>query len=420
MSIDLKERSLKSSLEGIRVVDFGWAVAGPVAGHLIADMGAEVIKVESSRRLDGLRLGRPIVGDDISGGDEGGWPDLQPLFHAYNRGKLSITLDFTRPEGAALVKKLVGKSDVVIENFSPRVLETYGLSYACLQEVNQKIIMVSMSGAGQDGPLRNIVTYAPAVSALSGLSSILGYHGERLLGVGEPAFADRNASLFAALAVLAALHYRNRTGQGQFIDLSQWETTIGLVGEAIMDYVMNNRVMKPQGNRDAAMAPHGNYPCKGKDEWISIAVRTENEWIGLCKAMGDPKWTKEARFSCRFERLKNREALDEAIAEWTKGFDAYTLMEMLQSRKVAAVPVMNIENQFTDPHFIDREIYVNVEHPKVGAEIIYGLSWKMSKTPGGVRRPAPLLGQHNTYVLREILELSEEEIASLSESGILT
>jgi len=247
----------------------------------------------------------------------------------------------------------------------------------------------------------------------------MGYSGERPLGVGEPAFADRSASLHAAFAILAALHYRNRTGKGQYIDLSQWEAAICLIGEAIMDYDMNGRVMGTQGNFDPEMAPHGNYQCRGEDKWVSIAVRTEEEWKALCDAMGNPQWTREGRFSTKLNRLKNIEQLDQLVSQWTKNYTPYEITETLQSAGVAAIPLMNIEDQYIDSHFNERGIHVNVEHPKVGAEVIYGLSWKMNKTPGGVRGSAPLLGEHNNYVFRDLLGLSTQEIQSLIDEEVL-
>ena len=406
-------------LSGYRVTDYGTAVAGPVVGQILADMGAEVIKVETRTHLDGIRLGRPIVGDDIAGGDEGKWPELQPMFHCINRSKLGITVDFAHPKGVALIKQLVQLSDVITENFSPRVLKEHGLDYESMKEVKPDIVMLSMSGGGQYGPLRDIVTYAPAVTALAGLSSMMGYYGERVLGVGLPSFADLNASLHGAFAILAALRYRNRTGEGLHIDLSQSEAATCLVGEAIMEYTMNHRVLGTSGNRNPTMAPHNNYHCKGEDKWVSIAVKTEEDWRSFCTAIGNPSWTTDARFSDRYSRLANQVEMDEFICQWTVNHTPHEVTVILQKAGVAAAPVMNVEDHFVDPHFAERQIYAEIDQPMVGAETIPSLPWKLSETPGGIRRGAPMLGEHNSYIFGELLGLSQDEINQLTEEKVL-
>ncbi len=405
-------------LDGYRVLDFGTAYAGPIAGHLLADMGAEVIKVESRTRLDGLRLGRPIVGDDIAGGDQGKWPDLMPHFHTLNRNKLGITVDLKKPEGVVVVKKLVQKSDIIIENFSPGVMLRAGLDYDSLTAVKPDIIMVSMSGPGQDGPLKDVVSYGVTISALSGLGRTIGYRGDRPLMTQVP-FCDIMSGMHGAFAAMTALWYRISTGQGQFIDLSEWEASSSVLGEAMMDYVMNSRNRDTQGNYHPHMAPYNNYPCQGEDKWVAIAVGSEEEWLGFCKALRNPPWTKEARFASQDARLANRDALDELVSQWTAKHTPYEVMDLLQKAGVAAVPTMNIEDQYMDPHLRERQVHVEIEHPAVGIEMIYGMPWKLSDTPGSVQRHAPLLGEHNDYVLGEIIGLSKDEIAKLKESGVL-
>jgi len=406
-------------LEGIRVLDFGTAWAGPMMGHILADMGAEVIKVESRNRLDGLRLGRPIVGDDIAGGDQGKWPDMQPAFHGLNRNKYSITVNLKRPEGVALIKELVKKSDVVIDNFSPGVMRRLGLDYESLKKIKPDIITASLSGLGGYGPFSDALTYAPTITAFSGLNSLIGYYGEPPLGMPGIPYGDSNASIHGAFSVLVALYYRTRTGEGQHIDLSEAEAGTSLLGEIILDYVMNRRITEPQGNNHPYMAPHNNYRCKGNDTWISIAINTEEEWRNFCQAIGNPDWTKEERFTDAFNRLDNRKELDRLITEWTVNYTPYEVMEILQKIGVAGVPVMSPEDHYFDPHVKEREAYLEIEHPLVGLEVLHGFPYRLSKTPAAIRCAAPSLGEHNEYVFRELLGLSQDEFDQLSKDKVL-
>ena len=407
------------ALEGCRIIDFGTAWAGPMSTQLLADMGAEVIKVETRTRLDGLRMGRPIVGDDIAGGDEGKWPDLQPGFHALNRNKLGITVNMKESKGLSLVKELAKISDVVADNFSPGVMARNGLDYESLKIIKPDIITLSLSGLGQYGPMSDATVYAGSIISLAGISSLIGYYGERPLGMTAMAYGDSNASLHAAFAVLAALHYREMTGKGQHIDLSEAEAAAGLLGEAIVDYNMNKRVWGPQGNRHPYMAPHNNYRCKGEDKWVSIAVKTDEEWEHFCEATGNPHWAGEEKFSDGLGRWNNQEELDKLITGWTVNYTPYEVMDILQKVGVAAVPVMNVEDQYFDPHFQERQTYIEAKHPLVGVEPLYGIPWRLSDTPGEIKRVAPSLGEHNDYVFGELLGLSGEEITRLTEEKVL-
>jgi benzylsuccinate CoA-transferase BbsF subunit len=249
------------------VVDFGTAWAGPMAASLLADLGAQVIKVESRARLDGLRLGRPIVGEDIAGGDRGRWPELQPVFHGINRNKLGVTLNLKTDAGLQLVRELIAGSDVVMNNYSPGVLERLGLSYPELCRLRGDIILVSMPSVGETGPLRDILAYAPIIQALSGLMSQVGYAGEeQLVGELQAPWSDVVAAMHAALATVAALRHRNQTGQGQFIEVAQLEATTSMLGEDLLDYQMSGKVTGPVGNYDPDFAPHNNYRCSGDDQ----------------------------------------------------------------------------------------------------------------------------------------------------------
>lgn len=402
---------LPGPLNGLRVLDFGWVLAGALPGMVLADMGAQVIKVETRQRLDYMRQGRPLVGDQRD-------PELNPMFHNVNRSKLSIALNTTQPEAIDLAKRLAGHSDVVIENFSPGVMDRLGLGYADLREHKPDIVMVSISSNGRTGPLRDLRAYAPSIGAMAGLDSTLGYEGERPLGL-KHAYADICGALHAVFAITAALLNRRRTGQGRYIDLSMLRATVATQGFGLSEYAMTGRVMKPNGNYDPVMAPYGNYPCLGEDRWVSIAVRTEEEWQGLVQALGNPQWTQSDDFTSKFQRMRHRTELDQHIGAWTSSRTPEDVTQTLQAHGVAAAPVMDALERLSDPHFQERGLYREIEHPSLGQEPVFNLMWKLSRTPPGIRRHAPLLGEHNQQVFSDILGMSEEEIQRLEQAQVL-
>ena len=398
-------------LERYRVLDFGWVLAGALPGMILADMGAEVIKVETRQRMDYMRLGRPIIGDEPD-------PEQHPLFHNVNRGKLSIAVNTTKPEAIDLIKSLVSHCDVVVENFSPGVMDRLGLGYDVLSGIKPDIVMASISSNGQTGPLRDLRAYAPSIGALSGLDSTMGYEGERPLGL-KHAYADIAGALHSVFAIVSALHQKERTHKGQYIDVSMLRATVATMGIGLMEYELTGNVMAPKGNYDPVMAPYGNYPCQGDDAWVSIAVRTEEEWQGLKVAMGEPAWCEETRFESRYSRQENRRELDENLATWTLARTAEDITEQLQVNGVAALPVMGAEDRLFNPHFKDRGLYSDIEHPSLGTEPIYNIMWNLEQTPPSIRRHAPLLGEHNQQIFGGLLSMGKEDIARLEEDQVL-
>ncbi len=399
------------ALEGIRVVDFGWYWASPYLGMLLADMGAEVIKVESLQRLDTVRILPPYPDGQPGGLNRGG------IYNMYNRNKLAITLNLAKPQGIELAKRLIAVCDVFTENYSPRVMKNFGLTYDQVRQVRPDIIYASLSAYGATGPEKDYVCYGGPQTYQSGLASVTGFPDGPPVG-GEP-YGDPTAGLFAAFAVLAALHHRSKTGKGQYIDLSQWETLVVLMPEAVMEYTMNRRIRPRMGNRDDIMAPHGCYRCQGERSWVSIAVGSEEEWQGLCEALGNPAWAREDRFSDAFRRWKNQDELDKLIEEWTLKHTDYEAMQILQGAGVAATPCVNNQQLVEEPHLNQRGFFVEDDHPEAGKRTIIGVPWKMSQTPGGVYRHAPLFGEHNEYVFGELLGLSSKEIATLAEEQVI-
>ena len=344
------------------------------------------------------------------------------MFHNVNRSKLSIAVNTTKPEAIDLIKKLVAHCDIVLENFSPGVMDRLGLSYDVMNSIRPGLVMASLSSNGQTGPLRDLRAYAPSIGALSGLDSTLGYgDGEtqgRPLGM-KHAYADVCAALHGIFAVLSALYRRRHTGEGQYIDLSMLRATVATMGAGLMEYEMTGRVMRPRGNYDPVMAPYGNFPCQGDDSWLSIAVRTEEEWQGLKRAMGNPDWAGTSEFASRYARLRHRQELDAHLSRWTAERNAEETAELLQSQGVASIPVMGAEDRLFSEHFRERGLYSEIVHPSLGAEPIFNIMWNLSETPPSIRRHAPLLGEHNQEIFGGLLGLSPEEIHQLEEDQVL-
>lgn len=401
----------QNPLEGIRVIDFAWAWAGAQATSMLALLGAEVIKIESRRRIDHSRIFSLTTGQWFDD------PDRSAIFNDMNLGKLSANIDLSHPKGVELVKRLVAKSDIVVQNMRPGKIEALGLGYEVLREIKPDIIMLSSSARGCTGPERGYIGYAPLFSALSGFAHISGYEGEEPIRLsGE---IDLLSATTAAFAILAALVHRQATGEGQFIDLSSTEATSVLMGEVFMDYFMNGRVQTRHGNKHPFMAPHNCYRCKGEDKWVSIAVATDEEWKALCRTAEHPEWASDERFADGLSRWKNQKELDRLIEGWTLQFPHTEIAERLQAAGVAAAPSCNSEDLWNDPHLRARNFWSEVVHPLLGRKTVISPVWKLSETPLRVRGPAPLFGEHNNYVFGQLLGLSEAEIEALKQERVI-
>lgn len=399
------------ALRGIRIADFSWVWSGPLATLLLSFLGAEVIKIESRKRLDQTRQGTITTGDSFSDFN------ASPTFNNANLNKKSVTIDLSRPEGAELAKRIVGVSDLVVENMRPGVMDKLGLGYKDLVKVKPDIIMISVSGFGSSGPYREYAGFAPIFAAFGGLADITGYED------GEPntmsGVMDLRVGTASASAILAALIHKQKTGEGQYIDLSASECVSSLVGAELMEYSMNGRSPLRHGNQDSIMAPHNCYRCKGDDKWISIAVATDEEWSALCQVMENPEWCKEEAFSTVNDRWKNRAELDKHITEWTINYTHYEVMALLQNVGVAAMPSFNAEEMLSDPHVKARSLITEVEHPVMGKKVVLNPSWKLSETPAKVKRASPLLGEHNEEVFGGLLGMSEVEIENFKHEKVI-
>ena len=372
-------------------------------GGVLADMGAEVIKIESNKKLDILRRTQ----EDVNRG---------PNFNGYNRGVKSCTLNLKRPEGIEIFKKLLRISDVVIENLSPKGMPGFGLDYTTLKEMKPDIIMVSVPGFGSTGPDKNYISYAATVQAIGGFGASFGYPGE------EPAtpsifMADPVGGMYGALAVCAAVYFHHKTGMGQHVDLAQSEAITTLIPEVVMEYVMNGRIRPRMGNRDEIMAPHGAYPCRGEDKWIAIAISNDMEWAALCRVMGNPDWCKDEKFSDQFNRWHNQDELNKLIAGWTKDFTNYDLMHKLQKAEVAAGASLSTKETFNDPHIKARGAFLEKKHPVMGKTATWRSPWTAALTEQN--SGSPCLGEHNDFVFHTLLGMSESEITKLTDEKVI-
>jgi len=401
----------RTALEGVRIADFCWLWAGSYATGLLAFLGAEVIKIESMARVDPSRKMTLTIGQVFEGVDH------SPVFNSINLNKMSIKLNLKHPKAVELAKKIIQISDVVTQNMRPGAMDNMGLGYDVLKEIKPDIIMLSSSAFGAEGPLRRYGGYAPSFAAYSGLTHLTGYSD----GPPNPmtGSTDLMSATTSAFALIAALNHRQQTGRGQHIDLSSVESLAVFTGNALMDYIMNGRVQSRRGNRDDIMAPHNCYRCRGDDKWVSIAVSTEDEWQAFCKVLGNPGWTRDDKFADAYSRWKNQDELDRLITEWTVNYTHYEVTGMLQKADVAAMPSFSNQEIFSDPHFKERKLAVEVEHKAMGKQIVLGPPWRLSETPARVTGPSPIIGEHNEYVFGELLGMPASEIKQLIEEQVI-
>ena len=400
------------SLDGVRIIDFTWVVAGPVATRILADHGAEVIKIERRDALD-------------FGSRRGG------LTGNLNRGKHSIVINMNTARGVELVKHLIATADVVIDNFSARVMRNWGLDYENLRRLNADVISVSMSGFGHTGPHQDYVSYGPTLQALSGYTLLMRHTGREPAGWGF-SYSDMAGGYTGALAVLMALWHRRRTGEGQHVDLSQFESVTTLLCPLLLEILTRQNVETPfagldNWSQERPSAPHGVYRCAdlpgdgpARDRWCAIAVFREDDWPRFCHALGDPPWTRDPRFATCAARRANQSALDEHVESWTRSRTAEEVMSHLQSAGVAAGRVANAEDLGRrDPQLHARAYWARVATPEGDAVELDGVPFKLSDTPGGIRAPGPLLGEHTDAVLQRVLGLTADAVATLRADGVV-
>ncbi len=416
-------------LKNIRVVDLSRVFAMPFAGANLADLGAEVIKIDTCQ-VQFMETTRTITGPFPDNEPGQLWWEQGGTFQTLNRGKRSLTLDLRSEEAQRIVKELVSVSDIVLENFTPRVMARFGLDYASLRSVKPDLIMVSNTGYGHSGPWSNFGAMASALEPTHGTGAYMGYmdDGSGVLQPGDVpnkvgnSYTDFLATWTALVSVMAALLHRAKTGQGTWIDLAMYQNGASFIGEGLLAYSFNGERVRRMGNRHSSMAPHGCYPCLGEDQWVTIAVRDDADWLAFCEAIGASGLASDARFSTVRRRLEAQDELDVIVSEWTRQRTSYQVMAILQGMGVPAGPVLTAGQALADPHFRQRGFFEKVTHPAetgLGTKEYIGRGWKFSASRAGIGGPAPLLGEANGYALRELLGLPGEQVDALAEKEVI-
>jgi crotonobetainyl-CoA:carnitine CoA-transferase CaiB-like acyl-CoA transferase len=390
-------------LSGLRVLDLSRVWAGPLATKFLSDMGAEVIKVQPVRQF---ALDRR---DDQSG-----------YWHQCNGNKQAICIEFEHPEGIALFKRLVEVSDVVLDNFTPRVMRRFGVGYDTLSTLNPRLIMISCSAMGATGPEASYAALGESIEALSGIVAQTGYGDDDQPMKSGINYADPIVAMQAAAAVVAALIHRRRTGQGQFIDLSMRETTVALIGEQIVAHSGTGYMPERTGNRHPQFAPQGAYRCQGDDQWLTISVRTDDEWRRLCAAIGRPDLANDSRFVDVAGRRTHHDEIDAILGVWAQEQEARAATEGLQSAGVPAAPVLHIPDLIADPHLNARGFWTLVDEPGFGPNPYPTLPFHLSHAPVEITTPPPKFAEHNHHVFGTILGLSDDEVAKLEGEHIIS
>lgn len=404
----------KLPLEGVRITDFCWIGAGSYTTKLLADMGADVLKIESASRLDSLRLSAPYK-DKIRGVNRSGY------FADRNTSKRSVTLNMKDPKGVELARRLIATSDMVTNNFTPGTMEKFGLGYEAVRAIKPDVIYLSMSMQGSDGPDRDTLGYGLTIGALSGVQHLTGLPGRDPAGTGTN-YPDHIPNPgHAAFALLAALRHRRRTGEGQYIDMAQTEATVVLFGPAMMDFDANGHLTEPRGNDHMRASPHGVYPCRGEDRWIAIAATHASQWAALAELLGLEAEAAARGWERPHLRYRDRTEVDAAMARATRDWDAVSLMTALQMRGVPAGLVEDAADVVDrDPQLKHRGHWRRLDHAEMGPMAYNAPPFRFASQEIGPRSAAPLLGEHTRQVCRDLLGLDDGTIATLTEEQVLT
>ncbi|GIW07684.1 MAG: putative CoA-transferase [Dehalococcoidia bacterium] len=400
-------------LEGIRIVDFTWQIAGPLSAQIFADHGAEVIKVESNVHPDGLRtmlVPRPPWTDSMN---------QSGIFNVFNTSKRSITLNLQTEGGHALLRRLLAVADVVLDNYGVDPYPRWGMTEAALREINPDIIIARSSVMGRSGPRENSIGFGYSISSQAALNAAIGFPGDPPVAVCT-AHSDYSCNPYhLVIAILAALQYRDRTGEGQLIDLSQHESTVVMNGASLLDYTANGVVAGPSANRHPQLAPHGAYPARGNDRWVAIACQSDDEWRRLTTVIGRPELADDPRFATLPARKANEDELDAVVAAWTRLWTPLEAAEQLQAAGVPAAPANKVDDLVRDPHLAARQRFRRIDHPELGQTLMSEPGFLLSETPRLPRRHPVLLGEDTDSLLHDLLGLEEEAIALGYIEGVL-
>lgn len=406
----------KKALEGIRVIDFSWIGVGPITAMYMAHHGAEIVHIESNTRHDALRHNGPYRMKPDGTFDVG--INKSGMFEDNNSNKIGCTLNMGTPQGREIAKRLIAQGDVLIESFTPKAMRNWGLAYNDIIKFKPDIIMISVPIYGQTGPMCMQMGHGVTTPALSGVQYLTGWPDRAPGEIGIP-YTDWIGPQFAATFIMAALDHRIRTGKGQYIDLAQYQCAVHALQEVLLEVSVNGRCPERQGNKNPYTAPHGVYQCRGTERWIAITVFNHQQWLALCKVMDKIEWTKEgSKFRTLLGRLDNEDELDAEINAWTRLYTPEQLMATLQATGVPAGVVETTQDLYEDPQLKHRHQWWWLEHPELGLASHNSFAFRMSKTPLEVTTPAPLLGQHNEFVYRELLAMNEEEFVDDLVQGV--
>lgn len=396
----------KPVFEGLKVVGFVFAGVGPFVMRVLANHGATAVAIESMSRPDMTRSLPPFK-DGIPGVNRSG------MFAWANSNRYSLALNLKHPRSPEVTRRLISWADVVVENFTPGVMASWGLSYEDVKKINPGIIMISLSMQGQTGPRRLVGGYGAMLQSLAGYPLLVGYPGEFPCLI-DRSYPDFIAPRYGVIATIAALDHRRRTGKGQYIDCSEYEGALQYEIPVLLDYSANRKIQTRDGNKYPGAAPHGVYPCQGDDRWCAIAVFTDDEWAAFCGVIGNPKWTKDPKFRTLLGRKKHEDELNRLVGEWTIKRDAGEIMTAMQQAGVGAGVVQTPEDVLeNDPQLKHRRYFQTLHHGEMG-DILYARpSYILSETPSQLRTASPLLGEHTDYVCKELLGMPEDEYASL-------
>lgn len=401
------------ALEGIKVAEFAWVVVGPSTSRYLADYGATIVKVESHKRMDTNRVNGPFVNGIPT-------PDGSMFFGIHNPNKYSVSIDLQSPSGKEIAWKLIKWADIVTESFSPGTMEKFGMGYEDVKKVRPDVIYFSSSMQGRGGPHSAYAGYGQNAINFSGLTEVTGWP-DRLPSPPYGAVSDYVSCRFAAFALMSALAYRRRTGKGQYIDQSQFESTIHFMNSPIMDYQINGTVMTRNGNRLPYASPHGVFQCKGDDRWAAICVMNEEQWKKFCAASGLSSLADDPKYAVFEQRKKNEDDLEKLVSAWTMQHTPEEVEKILQQAGVPASAVERPSDIYRDPQIEHRKFFTPLEQSFMGKQKYAAQAcFTMSKTPRLLDRPSPSLGEHNEYVFKELLKMTDDEIAEYIINGGIT
>lgn len=396
--------------EGIKVADFSWVIVGPRSTQYLAEHGATVVRIESLSHPETLRTGGPYV-DFKPGINRTGF------YGRYNTNKYGAGLNLNHPKGIEVAKRFVEWADIVAESYVPGRMKAWGLNYEELKKIKPDIIMFSACNQGQTGPHASQPGYGVQLASLSSFTYLTGWPDRAPAGI-YGAYTDFVSPHFLAAVLAAALDYRRRTGKGQYIDCSQLECGIQFLSPTILDYCANGRIAERMGNQSPNAAPHNAYRCKGDDRWCAIAVFGDEQWQALCRAIDEPPWCKEERFSTLASRKENEEDLDRLMESWTVEHTVEDVVTILQGAGIAAGLVAKCEDLYKDPQFEHRHLFWDLPHAEMGTQKLEGPPFLFSKTPAKINKSAPCLGEDNYHVYTQLLGMNDEEFAELTSQGV--